>query len=794
MSDAVTQNINKPIFSYEKGTGGAEIRLHSPLSMPNATGYLWNKKMMFQMTCRGYANALHMQPEPAKYAYGQSFEAKTFMQPEHHYYSGHPGRFFYIKLSNSDIFSLPYEPTRQTLDKFAFIQGQDTLRWEIEHANIQFTLRVTLADDVALEDWRLDIVNKSNNEIHLDIYPCFTIGYASWMNQSARFVPELNGILGEYITPYQKAKDYPKIKQSMDKTLFIADSPIESFDTSTNRFLGEGHMHCPDGVKHSSLFNSTALYETPIAVLQHKIRLEPRQQKKLSWLFGPCQSETHAKTLSNRLQQHITAKPSYLKQGISIQTPNADLNHMINSWLPRQLSYHIESNRLTTDPQTRNFLQDHLSSIWLNPTLAKRNLLLALSQQGKNGAMPDGILLHEGAELKYINQVPHSDHNVWLFPFVELYLSETNDFSILETTVGFGDSDHESTVSEHLELACDYLWAQRDHRGLSLIQQGDWCDPMNMVGIQGRGVSFWLTFASAYAFGIWSKILKTTQDTIRAAKWHDYQQILNDTCNTLGWDGDWYARGITDDDEHFGISRDQEGQIFLNPQAWAMLSEAPTPEQADKMVNAIESKLRTPFGYCMLAPAYTHMDERIGRVTQKFPGTAENGSVYNHAASFYAYALYQQAKINNTNKHNDIAFEVLFSMLATDSDCLKRGQLPNFIPNYYRGAYHQLPEAAGRSSQLFNTGTCAWYYRSVIEGLFGIKQSKGSLTVKPNLPSSWTNASISKKIFGANVRINIKRGAEASVSSDSNNLQIEGSHISGFEAKKTYLISVIINE
>ena len=28
--------------------------------------------------------------------------------------------------------------------------------------------------------------------------------------------------------------------------------------------------------------------------------------------------------------------------------------------------------------------------------------------------MPDGIILHEAAELKYINQVPHTDHCVWL--------------------------------------------------------------------------------------------------------------------------------------------------------------------------------------------------------------------------------------------------------------------------------------------------------------------------------------------------------------------------------------------
>jgi cellobionic acid phosphorylase len=65
--------------------------------MPRAAGFLWNPRMMIQVTCRGYAVAHFMQPEPAKYAYAPNLEAKTFMQPEQPYYAHHPGRFFYVK-------------------------------------------------------------------------------------------------------------------------------------------------------------------------------------------------------------------------------------------------------------------------------------------------------------------------------------------------------------------------------------------------------------------------------------------------------------------------------------------------------------------------------------------------------------------------------------------------------------------------------------------------------------------------------------------------------------------------
>ena len=53
---------------------------------------------------------------------------------------------------------------------------------------------------------------------------------------------------------------------------------------------------------------------------------------------------------------------------------------------------------------------------------------------------------------------------------------------------------------------CNWLLQDRDERGLNYINQGDWCDPMNMVGYKGKGVSGWLTIATAYACMIWADI------------------------------------------------------------------------------------------------------------------------------------------------------------------------------------------------------------------------------------------------------------------------------------------------
>ena len=55
------------------------------------------------------------------------------------------------------------------------------------------------------------------------------------------------------------------------------------------------------------------------------------------------------------------------------------------------------------------------------------------------------------------------------------------------------------SVFERISNAMRWLLQARDARGLSYIAQGDWCDPMNMVGYRGKGVSGWLSLATAYA-------------------------------------------------------------------------------------------------------------------------------------------------------------------------------------------------------------------------------------------------------------------------------------------------------
>jgi len=744
--------------------GGRRFVLDSPTAMPQASTFLWNRRMLLQLNCRGYATAQFMQPEPAKYAHAPTLEAKTFMQPEQPYYAHHPGRYCYVKDEEGGLlFSAPHAPVNRSPDAYAFSIGQRDVAWTVSCDGIEVEFGVALPTEEVAELWTLRVRNTSTRSRRLSLYPYFPVGYMSWMNQSGAWRPDLGGIVCNSVTPYQKVADYFRQRDFLDRTVLLAERAPDAWEANQSAFEGEGGLHAPDAITgREHLACGDALYETPVAALQYRVELAPGQVQEYRFLFGPARDDAQIVALRERLlsaagfAEASAAYANYLEGGrgcLRIQTPDPWFDDFANHWLPRQVYYHGDSNRLTTDPQTRNFLQDHMGMAYLRPATARAAIVHALAQQEPSGAMPDGILLVEGAELKYINQVPHTDHCVWWPIALQAYLDETGDDALLDQAV-IDRQAHSISVAERIDRAMHWLLGQRDARGLSYIAQGDWCDPMNMVGWQGRGVSGWLSLASAHALRLWAGICRRHGRGSEAALFEAGAEEFNAAMNAHLWDGDWYGRGITDDGVAFGVRADSEGRIYLNPQSWAMLSGAADATQRERLLAAVDAQLVSPHGVAMLDPPYTGMRDDVGRLTQKFPGSAENGAIYNHAAAFYLHSLYHVGEA-------DRAWRVLRAMLTGPDagECLQRGQLPVFVPNYYRGAWRLHPRTAGRSSQLFNTGTAAWLYRCMIERLFGLQGDGDALRIAPQLPSHWPGAHVWRRFRGAEFEVAIERVA-----------------------------------
>ena len=592
---------------------GQRYELTSPTAMPRACGFLWNRKMMLHVNCRGFVKAQHMQPEPGKYSYAPNLEGSSFILPEQPYYAHHPGRFFYIKDEDTaQCFSVPYEPVRRQSEQFEFSVGKHDIRWKVRDLDIEVELCLSLPEFDVVELWSLKITNCSGRDRKLSVYPFFSIGYMSWMNQSACYEPDLGAVIATCVTPYQKSEDAARISSLKDKTFLLHDTAPDAWETSLENFEGEGGLHNPSAIQPTFLANGDAMYESPAAVLQYRIELAAGSERAFRFAFGPARTEVDISHLREKYLKKggfEAARAEYrtyldIGQGcIQISTPDPGLDNFVNHWLGRQLFYHGDVNRMTTDPQTRNFLQDAMGMAYISPPVSRAAFVLALSQQEASGAMPDGVLLHEEAELKYINQVPHSDHCVWLPVCLQAYLDETADFALLDQEVTSNSDGSVATVLERVTAAMRWLISDRDERGLNFIAQGDWCDPMNMVGHKGKGVSGWLSIASAYALRCWSGVCKEMSHKDLAAEMLSGAEQISASVQEYLWDGDWFARGITDDNILFGVSTDKEGRIYLNPQSWAMLAGMASEQQLERMIAAVEEHLEGPHGVAVLDPA-----------------------------------------------------------------------------------------------------------------------------------------------------------------------------------------------
>ena len=169
---------------------GESYTLYSPTALPNAGGFLWNRRMMIKATCRGYATAHFMQPEPAKYAHAPNLEARTFMKPEQPYYAHHQGRFFYLKNEDSGaLYSVPCEPVRATPQAFGFSVGKRDIAWCVRYADIEVDVRLQLPVDDTVELWQCQVRNLDGRARRIALYAYFPVGYMSWSSRAASTAP-----------------------------------------------------------------------------------------------------------------------------------------------------------------------------------------------------------------------------------------------------------------------------------------------------------------------------------------------------------------------------------------------------------------------------------------------------------------------------------------------------------------------------------------------------------------------------------------------------------------------------
>jgi cellobiose phosphorylase len=599
---------------------------------------------------------------------------------------------------------------------------------------------------------------------------------------------------------------------------FTSNLPVDSFDTDRQVFLGEngyGGWVSPGGLQLPELSNSLALRGDNIAALMlHLGQLEPGENREAILLLGQAGSVESALPIIHRLrdtdavEEAFTALTKFWDELLSVayvQTPDADMDRMLNIHNPRQCYITMNWSRYLSLYQLgfgargmgfRDSSQDVMGALSGSPQAA-RELLVKLLQVQR----PDGAAMHQFNPLTMVANMgdsaneedrPHyySDDHLWSVLAVCEYLKETGDFKFLKEKVAYYEKDKQGkpletgTVWNHLKRAIQFTHDNIGKHGLPLAGFADWNDTVNL----SAGAESLFT-ANLYGWAVkeliaLAKLLGKDKTTKRFEKFY---KEMKSAINKEAWDGDWYIRYFDPQGKPIGSKQNEQGQIFANAQSWAILSGFAPEERAVKALDSVFERLNTANGIKLSTPGYNGFDPEKGGVTTYPPGAKENGGIFLHANPWVMIA---ETKLGHGNR--------AYAYYRQINPAIKNDRIDEFecepyvYPQNILGDEH--PQfGLARNSWL--TGTASWVYQAGMKYILGIRPDYDGLQIDPCIPEDWDGFEVTRKFRGASYSIHVTNPDH--VSRGVKLIIIDGQFISGatlpvFEDGKVHDVEVFL--
>ncbi len=672
-------------------------------------------------------------------------------------------------------------PVHEPLDDYSCTHSHGYTDISVCNHGIKSNLRLFVPEDEQGELWTLTLTNNSNEEktisalsycgTELD-YPYTPSGYN---NGTADFDKELNGVLLDFYGYFNNKSIIPI------KGFFASNIPAAGYDCTQNAFIGKyGSINHPEMLYKGKLSNTEGIAEKLGYSLEHHITLLPGESKKVSFIAAVAFSREEAVAIMDKYRSEDKIEKAFAivaekfdKQvaDVTIHTPDEKLN-MLFPWLCHQANMGSRWARVRHNGY-RDTVSDCECLSAVNPKLALERLKRALGWQYSSGYAPRTV--QNGA----IKDNNFADNAVWISFAVSSILKELGDISILDEIVPFNDGS-EATIYEHIRRSVDYLYNFTGMYGLIKIWGGDWNDCMNMAGLEGKGVSIWLSIAWCRAnkmFGEIAKLYGKEEDYLESlARGEEMRKRIEE----YGWDGEYYLCAYNDNNRKIGTHTADEGKIFLIPQLWSVLSGFSKDNREVIAMDAAEKYLSTPLGTLTNTPAFKDIDETIGVIGLKPQGCGENGGVYLHTIAWKIAADAMLKRAENVEKDIETILPFRNKIVADRAE-------PYILCNAYNG--EQMGYRYGTAGQSWRTAAGPWFLKALVLYVFGLMPEMEGLKIDPCLPPSWKTARIEKKFRNATYNISYENNG-----TEIESITVDGKKIDGtilpYEAGKAYTVLV----
>ncbi len=690
-----------------------------------------------------------------------------------------PGKYLFVR-DHQKAWSLTYQPLRVKPQSYRCRHGLGYTTIEAVNNSVhsQVTYFVPRNDDC--EVWLTRLTNKSKKAKQLEIYP-YVEFLAGDYHEELRYRNIMNLYNRVWYDKKHKAVFAKKTAQwqgmniqPFDTVLFFGSSlGVKGCCTQKDAFLGRYNTEeRPQAVVEGKFKNFPVCSgEDAIGSFKHVIRLKPGETKEFSVCLGQTNGIVAAgrmlskyrnmKSAQKELQDTKAMWRKRIVDNIVIKTPDKDFDVIYNTWVKYQVyicnlwsrspSYYHEGSG---GRGYRDACQDSEAIASIHVGLTRQKILKAASLIRRDGTSASGWSDTAGPH-KFR---PNKDHPVWLTTTVSAYVKETGDKDILfeyasylkdrwkkgwdidKDYQGGAQTDGEGTILEHLQKNLEFCFDDVGEKGFPRIGHADWNDAIDEAGIQHKGESVWLAQALVRSLKCLAELCAWIGDAQKENKYLQMAKTMDKRINTSGWDGAWYARGFDDAGQVYGSKQDKEGKIFLNSQAWAILSGVVEKDRLKTVLNSVDKHLNGPHGLALFSPAYSSWVKRLGRISMFSEGTKENAAVFCHAATFMAVA-YAQAG------YGDKAYEAARKIMPNaqkDMDLYKTE--PYAFAEYLVGP--QNPYRYGEGAFTWITGSSGWNFLLATEWILGARRDFAGLRVDPCIPKKWKKCFIRRPFRG----------------------------------------------
>ena len=718
------------------------------------------------------------------------------------------GRCFYI-CDGDTVWSPAFLPAKTALDAYRCRHGLGYSVFEGAKNGVSAALTVTVPMHTDMEVQKLVLKNESGETKTLTVY-----GVTEWclwnaVDDSTNF--QRNWNIGEVEieggTVYHKT-EYRERRNHY--AFYSVNAPVDGFDTDRDTFLGRFRGWSePQAVELRTSFGSVAAGWAPIAALRLNVTLAAGESRTLLFRLGyvenPPEKKFAALNVINKEKAHamlaafeteaqfdaaLAELRSYwetLLSRFTVQSSEEKLDRMVNIWNQYQCMVTFNMSRSASYYESgtgrgmgfRDSCQDLLGFVHLIPERARERIIDIASIQ-----FADGSTYHQYQPLTKRGNADvgsgFNDDPLWLVACTCAYIRETGDFSILDEPTPFNnEAGTEVPLLEHLRRSVSYTVTHRGPHGLPLIGRADWNDCLNLncfsltpgenfqtcsnfesgkaesVFIAGMFVKYGKEYAA-----LCDRIgLHTEADEVRASVGEIERAVL-----IHGWDGEWFRRAYDAFERPIGSRENAEGQIYIEPQGFCVMAGIGGADYGRRALASAEKLLGNEFGIEVLHPCYTEYHDYLGEISSYPPGYKENGSVFCHNNPWITLAYC-------TVKDGNGAFD-LYTRNA-----------PAYIEDkseiHRTEPYCYSQTIAGRDAKTYGeaknawlTGTAAWSFVAVSQGILGVRPDYDGLIVDPCLPDSMDGCRLSRLFRGTRYDITVRRGANKG-------LVVDGKAVSG---------------